>query len=209
MDSSLSLTSASLLGRLRADSSDERAWSAFVQQYAPKILQWCRRWNLQQADAEDITQTVLMKLATVMKDFEYDATLSFRGWLFTVSQRTVSDFYRQRENKVLASGGSAAAGQFQSLEARKDLIEQLRESFDLEIVDTAMEIVQGRVSSQRWQAYQLTAIHRHRAGEVAQLLDMKVATVYTAKNKVQTMLQEEVERLQETPASSVLCLATC
>lgn len=204
MNNAPSLTSITLLGRLRDDSDNEAAWTAFVEQYAPRILQWCRRWNLQQADAEDITQAVLIKLAGVMKDFQYDPTLTFRGWLHTVTRRTVTDFFRQRSGKTVASGGIAAEEQIESVEAKQDLIERLRETFDLELADAAMQLVRARVTPQRWQAYELTAIKQQSAAEVSQQLGMRVATVYTAKIKIQRMLREEIERLQSTPASSVL-----
>jgi len=45
---------------------------AFVEHYGSKIYEWCRRWNLQEADAQDVTQNVLLKLAEKMRDFEYE-----------------------------------------------------------------------------------------------------------------------------------------
>src|SRR4051812_48582155 len=37
-----SRTDATLLGRLRHDPTDQRAWSEFVDRYGPKIYDWCR-----------------------------------------------------------------------------------------------------------------------------------------------------------------------
>ena len=44
-----SRTSVTLLGRLHHYPTDQAAWSDFVARYGPKILQWCRRWRLQEA----------------------------------------------------------------------------------------------------------------------------------------------------------------
>lgn len=203
MNNNFSLTSISLLEQLRSDSDNEAAWRVFVERYGPQVLAWCRVGKLQQSDAEDVTQTVLLKLAGTMKEFEYDPSMSFQAWLYTVTQRTVTDFFRQRENKAVVIGGSNAARQFESVEAREDLLHRLRETFDLEIFDAAKELVRQRVTPQRWQAYKFTAIEGRGAREVARQLEMKVATVYTAKNKIQIMLQQEVERLQEAPISTV------
>src|SRR5437899_6570468 len=89
---SLSLTSPTLLGRLRHAPTDQEAWSEFVDRYGPKIYAWCRQWGLQEADAEDVTQAVLLRLAERMRDFAYDVGKSFRGWLRTLTHHALSDF---------------------------------------------------------------------------------------------------------------------
>src|SRR5262245_46437929 len=86
-----SRTSATLLGRLRAQPDDEQAWDRFVECYGPQIYNWCRQWALQQADAEDVTQNVLLRLATKLRTFTYDPKRSFRGWLRTVTRNALSD----------------------------------------------------------------------------------------------------------------------
>jgi RNA polymerase sigma-70 factor (ECF subfamily) len=62
-------TSLTLLGRLRRDPKDQAAWSEFVARYRPRILQWCRGWGLQESDAQDVTQDVLLKLNGLMGRF--------------------------------------------------------------------------------------------------------------------------------------------
>src|SRR5262249_27719327 len=88
-------TSASLLERLRAP-EDQAAWRDFAGRYGPKIYKWCLRWNLQEADAEDVTQNVLLKLAAKMRTFAYDPSRSFRAWLKTVTHHAWRDFVDSR-----------------------------------------------------------------------------------------------------------------
>jgi DNA-directed RNA polymerase specialized sigma24 family protein len=76
-----SRTSVTLLGRLRQDATDQAAWKEFVARYEPKILQWCRGWGLQESDARDVTQDVLLKLQGLLAKFAYDPSRSFRGCL--------------------------------------------------------------------------------------------------------------------------------
>src|SRR5215216_2109392 len=89
-------TSATLLARLRQLPADEAAWGEFTERYARKIYGWCRGWKLQEADAHDVTQTVLLKLAEKMQSFVYDPTRSFRAWLKTVTRHAWSDFWDGR-----------------------------------------------------------------------------------------------------------------
>jgi DNA-directed RNA polymerase specialized sigma24 family protein len=64
-----SRTSVTLLSRLRQDPKDQAAWNDFVARYEPKILQWCRGWKLQDSDARDVTQDVLLKLHRLLAKF--------------------------------------------------------------------------------------------------------------------------------------------
>ncbi len=62
-DTGSARTSPTLLGRLRQQPSDQAAWEQFVARYGRLILAWCRRARLQDADIEDVSQIVLIKLA--------------------------------------------------------------------------------------------------------------------------------------------------
>jgi RNA polymerase sigma factor (sigma-70 family) len=75
----------SLLGRLRATTRDEEAWRLFNLIYSPLLLRWLRRWNLQDADKEDILQEVMLAVCANLSDFVPDGNpRSFRRWLWTI-----------------------------------------------------------------------------------------------------------------------------
>jgi RNA polymerase sigma-70 factor (ECF subfamily) len=61
---------------------------------------------LQDADAEDVTQTVLMLLDRKMSTFAYDPSRSFHSWLKTLTQRAGSDFVASRKRATQGSGDS-------------------------------------------------------------------------------------------------------
>ena len=197
MDSSSgSWTSPSLLGRLRRDPTDQQAWRAFVQRYGPKIYRWCRQWKLQEADVEDVTQNVLLKLAAKLQSFVYDPAQSFRGWLKTLTAHALSDFVADRRRPGQGSGDSQVADLLDTLEARADLVAHLEEEFDREVLEEALTRVQLRVAPRRWEAFRLTALEGLSGAEVAARLGMKVATVFTVKSKVQKLVQEEIRKLE-------------
>jgi RNA polymerase sigma factor (sigma-70 family) len=189
-------TRISLLGRLRRDPTNQAAWCEFVDQYGPKIMGWCQRWNLQEADAQDVTQNVLFKLAERMRDFQYDPSGSFRAWLKTVAHHACSDFMEGRKKPGLGSGDSQVGQLLQKTEARDDLVKHLEQEFDREILQEAMRRVRLRVAPQTWQAFLLTAVEGLAGAEAAERLPMQVAQVYVAKRRVQKMLQEEVAKLE-------------
>src|SRR5215211_1756070 len=110
-------TRLSLLARLaRPGPRDEDAWREFVDCYAPLIYRWCRRWNLQDSDAKDVTQAVLLKVATRMESFTYDPAGSFRAWLRTLTHHAWQDFLSAKHRPGLGSGDSAVWEQLGSVE---------------------------------------------------------------------------------------------
>jgi RNA polymerase sigma-70 factor (ECF subfamily) len=194
MSSGKSHTSVTLLGRLRRVPADQEAWAQFTERYGRKIYGWCRQWNLQEADAEDVTQIVLLKLAEQMRSFDYDADRSFRAWLKTVTRHVLADYWNSRGGAGI--GGDRALAFLGTVEAREDLIRRLDEEFDRELFEEAMARVQMRVTPRTWEAFERTAVHGESGAAAAAALGMKVATVFVARSKVQKMLQAEIQKLE-------------
>ncbi len=195
MEASLPTTCQTLLTRLRRDPSNEAAWDEFVEHYGRHIYRWCRHWGLQDADAEDVTQEILLKLARKLRDFVYDPESSFRGWLKTVAHHAWLDFV-DGQKRARAVANEHIWELLQSVEAREDLIQKLEEAFDYELLEAAKVQVRLRVAPHTWEAFQLVAFEGRAAAEVAAKVHMQVAMVYVAKSKVQKMLQEEIRKLE-------------
>jgi RNA polymerase sigma-70 factor (ECF subfamily) len=188
-------TSSALLGRLRQEPTDEAAWAEFVRRYGPQIYRWCRHWRLQEADAEDVTQAVLVRLSARMRTFTYDPTRSFRAYLLTLARYAWCDYLEAGKQPGAGVGGSDVLGLLETVEAGDDLVRRLDEQFDQELVSEAQARVQQRVEPHTWEAFRLTALEGQSGAEAAARLGLKVATVYKAKSKVQQMLQEEISQL--------------
>jgi len=201
---SQSATSTSLLALLRRQPTDQEAWREFVRRYGPRIFNWCRGWNLQPVDAEDVTQDVLLKLARKLTDFTYDPDGSFRAWLKTLTHHAWSDFLDGRRRV----GTSEGLQSLETIEAREDLIRRLDEEFDRELLEIAMNRVRLRVAPQTWEAFRLTALENLSGAEVATRVGMQVAMVFRARSKVQKMVQEELARLERADSSAVARGAT-
>jgi RNA polymerase sigma factor (sigma-70 family) len=182
-------TSATLLYKVSLSPSDHVAWARFVGLYGVRIRGWCRQWGLQAADAEDVTQNVLLRLAQRLRTFEYDPSRSFRGWLRAVTQNSLADFLADRKRQCSGSGDDKVLEQLQSVQARDDLIERLKEQFDAEVLAVACARVQERVSPQTWEAFRLTAYERLSGDEAAGRLGISRATVFNAKSRVMEIVR--------------------
>jgi RNA polymerase sigma factor (sigma-70 family) len=191
-------TSASLLGRLRLDRTDPSDWAEFVSRYTPLIQKWCRRWGLQEADAQDLAQDVLVRLASRMRSFQYDPAKSFRAYVKTLAHFAWCDLIESRKHAGAGgSGDTSMMDKLAAVEARDDLQVRLADAFDQEVLEEATARVRLRIEPRTWEAFRLTAIEGLSGSETATHTGMEVATVFKAKSKVQKMLREEVRRLEE------------
>jgi RNA polymerase sigma factor (sigma-70 family) len=195
VEDSTARTRASLLHRLRGEPHDQSAWDEFVGWYGPQIVAWCRRWGLQEADAQDVSQEVLVLLAVKLRTFVYDPSRSFRAWLKLLTRHAWSDFLAERRRPGAGSGDSGMLDRLHSVEARDDLERRLVEAFDLELFENAKACVRSRVAPQTWRAFELTAIEGLSGAEAADRLGMQVAAVFMAKSNVKKMIQEQIDLL--------------
>ena len=151
---------------------------------------WCLKWHLQDSDAEDVVQDVLVKLVAAIRKFQYDPSRSFRAWLKTVTQHALSDFVasRRKDPGLTAAPIDMIA---ESEEAKTDLEKRLEDAFDAEVLELAMHRVKKRVKPGTWDAFHLTAVEGLSGAAAGAKLNMPVAHVFVAKNRVQKMLQDE------------------
>lgn len=193
-------TRGTLLLRLR-DLENAEAWSEFLERYGPKIYGWCRRYQLQDSDAADVTQDVLGRLVKSIRSFDYDpARGSFRGWLKTVTNNAIRDFLKNISRAGRGSGDSRVQRNLtaiQAPEAVEALAASIEEEGERELLREAEERVKLRVKSHTWKAYYLAGVENCPARDVAGELQMTVSEVYVAKSRVIKMLRQEVEKLNQ------------
>jgi RNA polymerase sigma factor (sigma-70 family) len=189
-------TSATLLGKLRRDPKDEIAWVDFVARYRPLILAWSRGWRLQDSDAEDVTQAVLLKLNRLMPTFVYDPAGSFRGWLRTLARHAWHDLVSERRRIATAKSNTHLDDLFENARAGDDLVEQIEQEFRRELMDQAVALVRPRVAARSWDAFRLTALEGQTGATAAAQLGMTIARVYVAKSEIKKMIQDQVRRLE-------------
>jgi len=190
-------TRASLLLRL-CNSEDHEAWVEFVTLYEPVIYRFLRRRGLQDADARDVMQELLLTVSRSIG--RWDPTKdrgSFRGWLRRIARNLVINWLKQRGRRVGATGGS-------DLQAILEMVPAANEpdtvEFDRELrralFRRASERVRGEVQAASWQAFWETAIVGTSSAEAAMKLGMTVGAVRVAKCRVLARLKAAVAELE-------------
>ena len=191
-------TPLTLLERIQTFPADLEAWDEFARRYQPMIHAWCVKWGLQASDADDVAQDVLVNLLTAMRTFRYDPARSFHAWLKTVTQHALGHFStgRRREPGQIGTGIAIA----ELVEAGDDLEQRLESLFDRDLLAIAMRRVEKRVKPVTWDAFRLTALDGLTGQDAAHRLQIPVAHVFVARNRVQKLLQEEIRIMKEDGA---------
>lgn len=103
-----------------AQAGSASAFERLVSKQYGFIFKTAFRWLGNRSDAEDVTQTVCMRLATTVKSFDWRA--SFTSWLYRITLNAVRDLQRsnQRRNR-LASEISLGATE-ESLPTQEDAL---------------------------------------------------------------------------------------
>lgn len=188
-------TRPSLLVRLR-DLQDRQAWDQFVDLYAPIIYGYARKQGLQEADAADLTQTVLRQVVAHMGRFHYDPQRgSFRGWLFTIVRRKLMSLRTHQNGRCQGTGDPVIERLLQDQPAPtpQDTATWERE-YRQGLLAWAAGQVRPLVQATTWQAFWQTAVEGKRPQAVAAVLGISPAAVYLARGRVMARLREEIQQ---------------
>jgi RNA polymerase sigma factor (sigma-70 family) len=182
---------------MRGKATDED-WRRFYIRYGRRIFLWAIQHGLQEADAEDITQIVLLLLLEKMQQFKPEKG-RFRSWLARVIHNAWVDFLRKQGRSPRAEGGSVALEKLHTLEARKDLQARVNEAFDLDLLEMAEAEVQPTVPEQSWQCYWLTQRERRSGADVGAQLGLEREKVFAVSHSVLRRIRDAVQRLAGDP----------
>ncbi len=197
-------TRASLLLRLR-DSQDHEAWVEFVTLYEPVTYRLLRRYGLQDADAREVMQDLLMAVSRSVDRWDpAEERGSFRGWLRRVARNLVINWLKQRERRPTATGGSDlqamlsqlpdTSGPPSSMEICAEFDQELRRA----LFQRAAEQVRGEVQPATWRAFWETAVVGTSPADAAKKLDMTAGAIRVAKCRVLARLQVAVQEMEKT-----------
>ena len=190
----MDLTSLSLLGRLQ-EKSQHDDWSRFVSIYRPFVERFIRLDATLAADAEDICQEVLAKVAQHLPRFRRQRDGSFRTWLKTLTANQVSLFWRKRQSQQKIG----KPGTQPLLEALSDPRNELSQAWDREydhyLMCRLQAIVRSEFSATTWRAFTLRVLEGKTSAEVAAELGLSKNAVDIAKSRVLSRLRQEAAGL--------------
>jgi RNA polymerase sigma factor (sigma-70 family) len=185
-------TRASLLIRVR-NLADQSACHEFVEIYRPVILRLARQKGMQDADADDVAQQVLLSIAKAVELREHDPQRAkFRTWLQRVAQNAILNALT-RGKPDRGSGDSAmfeVLNQHQSPTGPESELLQLE--YRREVFRWAARRVRQEFQESTWDAFWQTAVNGRDVDVVAKELGKKRGSIYAARSRVVRRIQEKV-----------------
>jgi RNA polymerase sigma-70 factor, ECF subfamily len=183
-------TRPSLLERLRLP-GETQAWDHFVALYTPLLYRWARGRGLQEADAGDLVQDVLVVLVRKLPEFRYDPGKRFRAWLHTVTLNCWRDRLRRRANQP----HEQCPAEREPPLAPDDAEEFAEEEYRGYLVRRALELMQAEFRPGTWKACWENVVAGKPAAQVAAELGLTPGAVYVARSRVLARLREELRDL--------------
>ncbi len=187
----MTTTSLTLLDRLRRSDQTE-AWDLFVRLYAPLLLHWAELQGFRDADAEDLSQTVLLKLIRLLPGYERRDGQTFRGWLFTICRNECRDFRLRGATRALPASDGILDIPDHSPTIDLDEVE-----YRSCLVHRTLELIRADFSPATWDAFNRFVLEGQPAIEVATALGISANAVYLARNRILTRLRQELAGLME------------
>lgn len=175
--------------------ADERAWEEFVELYGPAIYRAIRYYGLQDADAQDTTQQVLMSVARALEQRPHDPSRArFRTWLSRVIRNAALNVIRQSKPDR-GTGDSEWVRRLSRVEDEQDGADVLEQEYQKELFRKAARDIEPEFAEDTWQAFWLTAVEGREITEVARQLSKKVGSIYAARSRVIRRLRQQVQLL--------------
>ncbi len=178
------------------DPANRDAWDLFARIYRPAIVRIAMARGLQHADAQDLSQQVLMAVASAIGTWEKrDESTRFRHWLSRVTKNAILNALTRRP-KDQAVGGSSIEELLREVvdrdEATTTLLEtQLRRELYLQ----AAEMIKADFRPDSWQAFELSVAGDLTIEQVAEQLGKSVGAIYTARSRIMFRLRETIAQL--------------
>lgn len=193
-------TSQSLLIRIR-NSDDRDAWIQFSDIYRPAIVRFAKQKGLQNADAEDLAQQVLIAVSKSIQSWQPDPSrASFRTWLNRVAHNAIINIIT-RKKPDRAAGDSQVMAMLEESPADSE-IGELTIEIRREVFRYAANEIKSDFEPETWMAFWMTAVENLSVGVVSQQLGKSVGSIYAARSRVMKRLRQKVQELELTELES-------
>ncbi len=184
-------TPVSLLDGLRC--ADEGAWGRFVELWLPSIYGSCRSRGFSPDDADEIAQSVMVRVYQGLPGFRRDGIgLRFRFWIMKILRNEIADYCRENSGRPIAVGGSEYRVLLHNMSAPES--ESDSDWFQpAKVVARALDVIKGDFQDKNWQAFELVEFENLSNQEVAERLGMSSNSVRQATFRIRQRLKLELD----------------
>lgn len=192
LNASIPSTRNSLLARLQ-DSGDLAAWAEFESIYRPAIYRFVRGRNLQPADADDLTQQVMIAVAKKLGQWDPDQSGSFRAFLLTVTRNATLNHLTRRSREHPMAEGEQMTG-IQGV-VTPGMDEEIDWEFRRAVFRSVAATVREEFKPSTWDSFWLVAVLGYAPSDAAQQLGLSIGAVYVCKSRVIKRIRDRIAEL--------------
>ena len=190
-------TRESLLLQVRSPANRE-AWDQFALIYQPVIYRLARHRGLQDADAQDLAQQVLMAVASTIGGWEKTSeSVRFRHWLRRVARNAIINALSRQPHDRAAGGSSVQELLLEQPHPDSESDAQIELEYRREMYLRAARIVRRDIEPDTWRAFKFTVIENRSIDEAAVELNKPIGTIYAARSRIMRRLREAVQELEK------------
>lgn len=189
-------THSTLLVDIRSPENSE-AWEEFVVIYRPVIYRMARRRGMQDADAQDVTQAVLVRIANSIGRYDQSTGPRFRHWLRRVARNAIFSAITRAPQDVAAGGSVALDLLNEQVDTSLETRQELEAEFEREQYLRAAALVRADVNAETWKAFELTVLQGTSCERAAELIGKSVGTIYAGRSRIMRRLREKIAGLQK------------
>lgn len=181
-------TSKTLLDRIAA--GDEISWDEFYTRYCGIVRDLAKFNGLDDAEADDICQQVMLQFFKQSKTFKFDPDIArFRTYFGRIITSKIANYFREKKEEP--------SDEIEVEDEKKPTDELFLNEWRKMILKEAERELKNRVAPETFQAYELYAVQNRPVEKVAAYLDCSVNQVYQAKKRCFAMLREILLRMKE------------
>ncbi len=182
------------------DWRDDAGWKVFFDRYAASIRKHACSSGLSEAEAEDVLQESMVKVARYLPGFEYDRTIcKFRTWLNQIVNQRIFEMLNRRRKSLFPEEVVEELRQrlHPQASSAEDPVRQAEA--DTRLLEACLARVRSKVKPRHWQMFESHAMHGKTAAETARLHGTTAANVWIVRHRLLKALRMEWKDLLEKP----------
>ncbi len=189
-------TQDSLIAQLHdADNSD--AWESFARIYRPVVYRLARARGLQHADADDLSQQVMLSVARAIPQWQREPQARFRHWLARIVRNAIVNSLTRGPHDRSAGGTDFLSVMHNVPADETEIDAQVEIEYQRQVYRRAAELVRDEVQEDSWRAFVLTVVDGEATDVVAEQLGKSVGAIHAVRSRVMRRLQNTVRELME------------
>ena len=151
--------------------------------------------GLDPIDSEVVAQDVFITVYRSLPSFDDSRPEGFRGWIWTITKRTMYDHLRERRRSVSLRDSNLQLSDI--ADARSEANAKLKEIQDevSTLIAQAKASIRSGVDGRTWEMFKLVMSNEMEPREIAESLGVSRGTVYKARVRALKKLRENVKDL--------------